>query len=113
MKKCVLIGSIVLAIVLLGAYLLLFSTVTYSGVLVGSTVTDDYIEFTIKDEKTNEEMTILADIHTEVHYCHHEGDIYLGDLMEKTSSFVEINCRRFCNRNKYARSIIVQAVHEG
>ena len=112
MKKCVLIGSIVSAIILLGVYLLLFSTVTYSGVLVGSTVTDDGVEFTIKDEKTNEEMTILADIHTEVHYCHHEGDIYLGDLMEKTGSSVEFYCRRFCNRNKYAQSVVVQAAHE-
>ncbi len=114
MKKSIVIISIVLisAIIFLGVYFVLFSTVTYSGVIVSYDLMDDYIEFTIKDEKTNEEITILADEHTEVYYCHLESDIYLGDLMNKTGSTVEIHCKRYFNHNKYSESIVVQFIHE-
>ena len=108
------ISSIVLlsTIMLLVVCLVLFSTVTYRGVIVNSKVMDDYIELTIKDEKTNELITILADEHTDVHYCDLERDVYLGDLMNKTGSAVEITCKRYYNHNKYSESIVVQLIHE-
>ena len=60
MKKIIVISIVALtsAIILLGGYFVLFSTVTYNGVVIGSHSTDNYIEFTIKDEKTNEQFTI-------------------------------------------------------
>lgn len=110
MKKIFVICSMTLisAIIL---YCILFSTVTYSGVVSSFNSTDEYIEFTIKDEKTNEQITILADIHTNVYYCHHERDIYLGDFMNSLGSTVEVTCKRFFNHNKYAESIVVQFDH--
>ena len=114
MKKSIFIGSMVLvsAMILLCVYFVLFSTVTYSGVVVSSKSTDDHIEFIIQDEKTNEQITILADIHTDVQYCHLERDVYLGDLMNKTGSTVEICCKRYFNHNKYSESIVIQYSHE-
>lgn len=114
MKKAIIIGSIVLisAMILLGVCYVLFSTETYSGVVVSSNSMDGYIELTIKDEKTNRQFTILADEHTEVYYCHYEKDIYIGDLMNSVGSTVKVTCKRYFNSNKYAESIVVQYVHE-
>lgn len=84
-------------IILLGVCFALFSTVTYTGVVVSSNSIDGYIEFTLKDEETNEQIKILADEHTDVYYCHRERDIYLGDLMDNAGSTVEVTCKRFFN----------------
>lgn len=114
MKKSIILSTIVLisSIILSGVCFILFSQVTYSGIIVSSNSMDDYVEFTVKDEKTNEQITILVDIHTYVHYCHHERDIYLGDLMNSLGSTVEVTCKRFFNHNKYAESIVVQFDHK-
>ena len=115
MKKIITISSCIVLIsvfILLSVYYILFSTVTYSGVVVSSKSTDDYIEFVIQDEKTNEQITILADIYTSLHYCHLERDIYLGDFMRTSGSAVEVTCKRYFNHNKYAESIVVQYSHE-
>ncbi len=114
MKKRILIISVLLVLIMLlvGTGFAIFSTVTYRGVIVSSTAMDDYVEFIILDEKTNEHITILADVHTAIYYCHHERDIYIGDIMNQPGCTVEINCRRFCNQNHYSESIVVQFSHE-
>ncbi len=114
MKKTIIISSIVLvsAIILTGVCIVLFSTVTYSGVIVDAKAKEDYIEFTVKDEKTSEQFTVLADERTDVRYCHLEKDVYLGDLMNETGSTVEISCKRYFNHNKYSESIVVEFVHD-
>lgn len=113
-EKRILIISVLLILImmLVGAGFAVFSTVTYRGVIVRSTAMDDYVEFIILDEKTNEHISILADEHTAIYYCHHEGDIYIGDIMDQTGCTVEINCRRFYNQNHYSESIVVQFSHE-
>lgn len=114
MKKIIVISSMILlsAIILLGVYCILFSAVTYSGVIDSAKPTDDYIEITIQDEKTDEQITILADEHTDVYYCHLERDIYLGDLISNPGNTVKVSCKRYFNHNKYAETIIVQFAHE-
>lgn len=114
MKKTFVISGIILTsvIVLSSIYYILSSTETCNGFIVNFESSGDYMEFTIQNETTNERYTILADAHTNVYYCHHETDIYLGDLTSNLGSNVEATYKKYFNHNKYAKSIVVQVNHK-
>ena len=84
-------------------------SIDFKGTIVNIENTNDYIMLRIHQNESSE-YTVLADVHTDVYYCHHEEDIYLGEL--DIGDEIQGSYKKCFSENHYAESIMVKYVHE-